>query len=33
MLKQFDRDCNGKLDYGEFTCFYAEAKARYEELY
>jgi len=32
MLKQFDKDGNGTLDYGEFTCFYAEAKARYNNV-
>ena len=29
LLKRFDRDGNGKLDYREFSGFYAEAKARY----
>ena len=29
LLKRFDKDGNGKLDYREFAGFYAEAKARY----
>jgi len=29
LLKRFDKDGNGKLDYREFSGFYAEAKARY----
>ena len=29
LLKRFDRDGNGKLDYREFSGFYAEAKATY----
>ena len=28
LLKRFDKDGNGKLDYREFAGFYAEAKAR-----
>jgi len=29
LLKRFDKDGNGQLDYREFAGFYAEAKARY----
>ena len=29
LLKRFDKDGNGKLDYREFSGFYAEAKARF----
>jgi len=29
LLKRFDKDGNGKLDYREFAGFYAEAKAKY----
>jgi len=32
LLKRFDRDSNGKLDYKEFAGFYAEAKASNDEI-
>jgi Ca2+-binding EF-hand superfamily protein len=32
LLKRFDKDSNGKLDYREFAGFYAEAKASNDEI-